>query len=444
MFDTVPEELIKPYFDPDKLPENERTTAGISYRELIKRRQQEKNGGGQQQVSQVASQTVQNIQASAGVVEQPILPPSQAVLQPPPPQQQQVAPPSMAPQQLVVSGAAASNPEDAKRKIRTLMGMLLKHRGGPGFGKGRLSGREIDQFNTVLQDVVGLLREEASHTAASQPVPTMNQVPMSPQQSFVPLTITTAAPAQSSQLDSMVACIHGAITMYKNCPPELQSSVLTTLRAALASAVSTCDGVIGYQDQNPAPVMSQVEGTIAVIEGAVMMYRNSPPELQPSVLITLRSALRAAVGTCDAMMGGVPPQSTMPAMPVQPAMNPPQAQPVVPTTPVEVPSPVIPATDPNSKVLDEVYNKMKAAAGDGSLGLRSDLTSEDASELADKLKEMRAVLMDELDTGIPDANTVQVAASPSLSNASPGEKSSTMSRYQEMLAKAKAEKAAGK
>jgi len=241
--------------------------------------------------------------------------------------------------------------------------------------------------------------------------------------------------------------------MYKNCPPELQGSVLSTLRAALSSAVNTCDGAIGFPDPNPAPVMSQVEGTIAVIEGAVMMYKNSPPELQPSVLMTLRSAFRAAVSTYDVMLGAAPVQQIIPAAPVAPVVASWErtAHPSTPSTPQQLsnrevdagPASIIPATDPNSKVLDDIYNTMKGAAGDGSLGLRNDLTSEEARELAEKLMGMRKVLMDELDAGIPDPEPVALAILTESAPKNVTSDSSTVSKYQQLLAKAKANKASG-
>ena len=332
------------------------------------------------------------------------------------------------------------------------MGMLLKHRGGPGFGKGRLSGREIDHFNNLLQEVLGMLREEATQSMAATTSP-LTQVSMMPQQSFsarpvAPVSVPVT-PNTPSQLDSMIACVDGAIKMYRNCPPELQGSVLSTLRAALSSAVTTCDGAIGFPDPNPAPVMSQVEATIAVIEGAVMMYKNSPPELQPSVLMTLRSAFRAAVSTYDVMLGGVPVQPIIPAAPAAPVAT--TAQPATPSMPQQLsngavdagPAPTTPATDPNSKVLDDIYNTMKGAAGDGGLGLRSNLTSEEASELAEKLLRMRKVLMDELDAGIPDPEPVALATPTESAPKSVTSDSSTVSKYQQMLAKAKADKASG-
>jgi hypothetical protein len=243
----------------------------------------------------------------------------------------------------------------------------------------------------------------------------------------------------------MIACIEGAVLMYKNSPMELKSTVMVTLRAALAAAVTTCDNVIG-SDPYPVPAAaSQVDGTIAVIEGAVSMYKNSPPELRSSVLITLRAALKIAVVTCDSLLGTPPTvPSTVPSFPTAPAapVSPlptvqPPMQAAVPSPAQVVPqpsAPAIPATDRNSKALNEIYQKVSNAAGQGRLGLRSDLTSQEAAELADGLMDMRAILMEELDAGIPDPE-------PESTQGAPASTDGTVSKYQQMLAKARTEKA---
>ena len=327
------------------------------------------------------------------------------------------------------------------------MGMLLKHRGGPGFGKGRLKGAEIEQFNNLLDEVTTMLRAEAAQSAVATDYtpPTTIQQRIPPPIATTVVTTPVVTPAviavnnpPSQQLDSMIACIEGAVLMYKNSPMELKSAVMVTLRAALAAAVTTCDSVIG-SDPSPIPAAaSQVDATIAVIEGAVSMYKHSPPELRSSVLITLRAALKIAVITCDSLLGtpsAVPPFPTAPATPVASApimQSPVQAAISVPTQVVSQPAaPAVPATDRNSKALNEIYQKVSNAAGDGRLGLRSDLTSQEAAELADGLMDMRAILMEELDAGIPDPEPESAQASTE----------GTMSTYQQMLAKARAEKA---
>ena len=49
--------------------------------------------------------------------------------------------------------------EDAKA-LRTATGYLIKHRGGPGFGAGRLKGKELDKMEDALFKAGEVLAEE--------------------------------------------------------------------------------------------------------------------------------------------------------------------------------------------------------------------------------------------------------------------------------------------
>jgi hypothetical protein len=49
-----------------------------------------------------------------------------------------------------------------EQDIKLAMGLLLKHRGGPGFGHGRLQGKELDLMAERLRAVSGRLLEEAA------------------------------------------------------------------------------------------------------------------------------------------------------------------------------------------------------------------------------------------------------------------------------------------
>lgn len=48
-----------------------------------------------------------------------------------------------------------------EREVRLALGLLLKHRGGPGFGHGRLDGRELELMEQKLRDVAEKLVLEA-------------------------------------------------------------------------------------------------------------------------------------------------------------------------------------------------------------------------------------------------------------------------------------------
>lgn len=44
--------------------------------------------------------------------------------------------------------------------LKTALGLLLKHRGGPGFGHGRLTGDNLLMLEDKLREVVALLKSE--------------------------------------------------------------------------------------------------------------------------------------------------------------------------------------------------------------------------------------------------------------------------------------------
>jgi hypothetical protein len=435
--------------------EEDLASSGVSYKEQLKQKRNRSIGGAGTSAAQSevappeppAAQAQPKPEVPARVVYEPE--PIQSVVVPTIPVQQELekspepravaAPPQPAASSTL---ATSSTPEETRRKIRTLMGFLLKHRGGPAFGSGILQGAEIDRFDNLLQEVTSLLREEAGHAAPQNP-------PMMTAPAASGITVTPNSPSDMAQVEGTIACIEGAIAMYKNCPPELKEGILITLRAALMSAVNTCNKVIandevvnyaayqaetGGQPNSPSD-MAQVESTIAYIEGAVTMYKNCPPELKEDVLVTLRSALMSAVNTCNKAIANnevVNYAAYQAATGGQPAA-PSAVEALASAEPLAAAVPV--GTDPNSKTLESIYNNMQAAAGNGSLGIRSDLTSAEASDLADQLVEMRHILMNELEAGIPDPKPVAAATEGAADGGS-------VSKYQQMLAKARAEKAA--
>lgn len=457
LLDTVPEEMIRPYFE--SAPEEEMTSSGIRYKDRLKQMKEKRSGKG-----------------GAAVTEQ-AKPEPAAVVQPPPAQPVVAAPepvaaaPEPVPQQPVpaavesppvVQPAAASpqhvasqtplTAEEMRQKIRTLMGMVLKHRGGPGFGKGRLQGGDIDRFEGHLAQLIPLLREEALQAAPKDPPMMTAPAAQIAEPVAAPAAISTpAASGDATQIDSTIACIEGAVIMYKNSPPGLRESVLITLRAALMSAVTTCSSIVGDNANfggmqtaaagQQAAGMEQIDSMIACIEGALTMYKNSPPELKGSVLVTLQAALMSAVNTCNAVIAGnevgnlqaYQTAAAQAASVTQPVVAAPAA-PAVATPPAASEPAGKPSTDANSKVLEEIYNKVKSRHGDGFLGLKSDMGSAEAEDLAGDLGKMRKILMDELNAGIGQETP--------LDESSAADKGSTVSSYKKMLSKARAEKAA--
>lgn len=439
MYDKVPDVLMQPYLGDDS--KTIKAQASISYKQKLMERKNKLQGGTSPKVPSITQEPKENeavdkisseppkldiaknkIDVTSPRLpepEQPVVPQIDISTQTSQLQQQQQREPSI-PSVMTIEATAPTNPEEIRQKIRTLMGLMLKHRGGPGFGKGRLKGQEIDRFEGLLEEVTTLLREE-SELAPPLEKPAKSQSVLEPSSSE-----SSDNSIESANIDSTIACIEGAIAMYKNSPPAIQQSVLVTLRAALVSAVDTCNIVLASQ---PPPSIaastdSRIEGVIACIDGAIAMYKNSPPQLKESVLSTLRAAFISAVETCNIVLG--------------------QDQLAPPPPPPPPPPPIVSqatATDSNSKALEEIYEKIELASGDGRLGLRSDLTAGEATDLADQLVNMRSVLMEEMDSGIPqDSDPVNVETSAESWDNAISQESSASSRYQEMLAKARAGK----
>jgi hypothetical protein len=366
--DTVAEELAIIRSSLKATPAVDITTAGMSYKEKLKAKQAGKN--------MVAPKPVPIVQQIVEIPLAPVLP-----LPPPPPPvvQQVVEPPPVESLLLPIvlsqqaapapSVRAARNADDSRQDIRTLQGLLLKHRGGSGFGSGLLRGDEVSKFETTLEDVITCLRGEAdtipSVAVAAAPVAFVAPPIVSP------VDVTSAL----TKMGPTLACVEGAILMYKNSPVEMQSIMMPTLRAALLAAVTTCTAVIGDGSAplsvalNTADASKRMIPTLACVEGAVQMYKNSPPELQPIMAITIRAALVAAVTTCDQLLGGMSPQpaaaTTVHAVTVPVVVTAAIPEPVVTTTPLYS------GNDSNSQFLQGVYKSLVAASGSEKYGLKN-------------------------------------------------------------------------
>jgi hypothetical protein len=64
----------------------------------------------------------------------------------------------------VVSSERDGN-ADLESELRTGLGLLLKHRGGPGFGHGRLNGVELDSLENRLRSITKKLSKEINSVA---------------------------------------------------------------------------------------------------------------------------------------------------------------------------------------------------------------------------------------------------------------------------------------
>lgn len=353
---------------------------------------------------------------------------------------------------------------------------------GPGFGAGRLQGAEAEKFEKLALELTDFLKQEAQQfpqdgvqelqigaeeksSSGPEVVNVQNPQPSTPAPEIVPPALTQAQPSvreppssidaqEGDRIGSMILCVEGSIQMYKNAPQELKESVLVTLRAALVAALNTSNEVLN----NSNPVTSQLESLgasydpttsqedriqnlISVIEGAIVMYKNAPPTLQTSVLSTLQMAILSAVNTCNGIIAenALETATQMPGLIAEPRETEIELTDSVESPATHIPTPQqnvnkepptaavegLPATDSNSRYLEKVFGMLQSAAGSGKMGLREDLTSTEAQELSEAILDMRSLLLEELDSGIPTS--------------SPSEPPSASSKYQEMLKKAKGE-----
>ena len=399
MIDTVPEEMIDPSMFVRE--EVDKSYSGISYKERLQQRRNKKTP-----TAPVAP--APRTTAPAPAAPEPVAP-MRATAPADPVAPAQPSAPADPPAPMESPGGPPGIPQatgNVEKDTRTTMGLLLKHRGGPGFGSGRLKGPEMERFDEMSSDLLRTLRQEASSDAAATFATTAGGA-------------TSTNQAGMERADAMIKCIEGAVQMYKNSPPELRESAMNTLRSALLSAVTTCNELIANKEVENVQAFEAATGTPTSAKTMPKDFYSVIPQTE-----------QHAASTPDAGKT-LSPETT--AAPVEPAQVGAVVKPEVPKVETEaVDKPEVPkvetksysGNDENSKMFDSIYDKLKNAAGDGKMGLRKNLTPQEAKELTNDITDMRMLLLDELETGIPE-NGIEKA-----------------SKYQEQLAKARAEKEA--
>jgi hypothetical protein len=174
------------------------------------------------------------------------------------------------------------NEDDARRKLRTLQGLLLKHRGGPGFGAGRLKEMEARKLVETLGEVTDMLRREweenqpttgngrseGGSRLSTPPTPAMTTIPpplAPPAQAtvlpsipppFVPPAQTMLSSPQpittmNDPLAGALACVEAVIKLYKEAAsdPVKHDAMVPILKNALQSASETIEAVVGTRKQ---------------------------------------------------------------------------------------------------------------------------------------------------------------------------------------------------
>ncbi|KAL7526915.1 hypothetical protein ACHAXR_001709, partial [Thalassiosira sp. AJA248-18] len=311
---------------------------------------------------------------------------------PPPP------PPVVAAAMPPPPAAATSSPatgtmgaDDVRQKLRTLQGLLIKHRGGPGFGAGRLKAPEAQRLEDTLEEVKGILRSEVgggggsmpmAASAAPQPIATMpppspRTIPATPP--AVPAAPAAPVPAQAATttqpppmnnnpLAGSVACVEAALRMYKESSPEDREAMMLPLRDAMMAAAATSNKVIAETE---------------------LSAHKAAMEAGPSAAV-------ASMGGDVASMG-----NTAAAAPAQPMMGFPTTYAVTNAEEEEsvAAPPISIDLKENEKKLEGAYQALIDAKGDaGKLGLKN-LSGDEANALADQVKTVRKILLEELNIG---------------------------------------------
>ena len=384
--------------------DDQKYTSGVSYKQKLEQMKSKRGGGSAapvqastpQQTQPVVSTPPQPVQVAPPVpkVEQPPVPkmeqPPAAPVQQPPMQQppapvkpQTVTPPSMASPTRSEATTEEALPgalsEDEKRReLRTLQGLLLKQRGGPGFGAGRLREAETHRLESTLEKVVGILRSEDADFIAGTPAAAVDSPPPVAQAPKPVQPVQPAKPAQPMQPPAPVQPVAPAQ------PIQSQSA--------------------------PAPVQSEIDpmtGSIACVEAVLKMYQDASPSERQTMMIPLREALMAAASGANkviaeaelkahkATMEAGPPETAPSLQQNAPMMGFPTTYAVTKPDPSETETAAAPASDDNLTKLNNAYDALTDAQGSGKLGLKN-LSGYEAAALANKVESMRGVLLDEL------------------------------------------------
>jgi len=281
--------------------------------------------------------------------------------------------------------------EEARRKVRTLQGLLLKHRGGPGFGSGRLKAPEAKRLEDTLEEVKGIMRKEVGVMNAAVE-PDLFAPPVAPK---VESPIVREAPL----------------------PAVDRTPAVLTMATPETTAPETASPMVKAKLE-PDPLA----GPVTCLETVLRMYKESAsPSEREALLIPLREALMLAAGESNkviaetdlnnhraALASGPPPVDRVDDMPAGNMMGFPGARAVArpdadgteDALPAEPPlSSGAPLSDSNEaeRKLREARDALLDASGsDGRLGLRANLSAEEAVDLAEKVRGVKSVLLDEV------------------------------------------------
>jgi hypothetical protein len=270
----------------------------------------------------------------------------------------------------------ADDDEETRRKVRTLQGLLLKHRGGPGFGAGRLKAPEAQRLENTLEEVARILRAES--LGSSSPVAAAQSKPK-------------AVPAGLKPVPAGLKPVPAGL---KPVPAGLKPV------AALSAPPAPANVAASSSSSSVGPMA----GSVACVEAVLKVYKEASPSERELLIVPLREAFMAAASTANKIIAeaelsahkqamGTTNAATVTAQPAK------ESQPMMgfPTS-YDVAKPEVPSASSggsNDAKLEEAYNALVNSSGNGKFGLKN-ISGDEANELADQLSVMRGVLLEEL------------------------------------------------
>lgn len=242
-----------------------------------------------------------------------------------------------------IAAPSMEDSEENRRSVRTLMGLLLKHRGGPGFGHGRLNEVEGKKLEDGAAEVMALLNQElGGETSLSTDVDATG----------------TAIDTTESPLSGTVACVETVLSMYKNADVSTKDELVMPLRDAMLSAVNTINKVVAEDElkQQQPPPAPQPEAIHATSLGSDYAY--------PVPEQTKEEEMKDMQEIVDVIATSSSDQQTI---------------------------------NENRARLQKAYDTLKAVAGGEKFGLRN-VNTEEINKARQVVVDMKEILMDELES----------------------------------------------
>ena len=272
-----------------------------------------------------------------------------------------------------IPGMDEMSPQEYRDKLQETVSARQAERRKQAIASGNIGNRSSTGYLDGLKKQSSVLPQQQQ-----QPAPQVN-------------TPTSFFEQEMSKLNTEATTSSPSPPPARSMPPR---SAATPVQAQAATMISTT----GDEMNDP------LAGSVAVVEAALKMYKDSSPEDRDAMLIPLREALLAATSASNRIMAETTPTvDTDSATTSQPMMGFPTSYEV--TQPVDeeaetTPPPMVVATSvdkaENDKKLKEVYDALEKARGDGGkLGLKN-MSPDEANGLIDKIVTMRSVLLDEL------------------------------------------------